>query len=44
MEKEQVSVSQEISNFIVNVLRHPQTKESPEMVAAIAELYKANLF
>lgn len=40
MEVEKVSVSQEISDFIVAVLRLPNTKENPAMVAAIAELYK----
>ncbi|MGL5897280.1 MAG: hypothetical protein ACRCZN_09960 [Lactococcus lactis] len=44
MEKEEVSVSQEISNFIVDVLRLPSTKENPAMVAAIAELYKVIIY
>lgn len=38
--KEVVSVSDEICNFIVEVLRDSSTKENPAMVSAIAELYK----
>lgn len=36
-----VDVDNEIKTFIVEVLRLPETKNSPEMVAAIAELYKS---
>ena len=40
MEKVAFTVSQEINNFIVAVLRVLGTRENPAIVAAISQLYK----
>lgn len=47
-EKEQTSgtdvdVTNELNKFIVATVRDPETRKSPEMVAAIARLYEVIL-
>lgn len=38
--QEQISINQAIADFIAETLQSPETKKSPAMVAAIAELSK----
>lgn len=40
LEKPKVSISQAITKFSIEVLQIEETKNNPEMVAAIAELLK----
>ena len=40
LEKPKVSISQAITKFSIEVLQIEETKNNPEMVAAIAELVK----
>ena len=40
LEKTKVSISQAITKFSIEVLQIEETKNNPEMVAAIAELLK----
>lgn len=40
--KEKSNVYAEIEKFVISTLKDPETKKSPEMVTAIAELLKSS--